>query len=182
MGGRGTFDSELTRRLKDVPNFQGVAAADELPDPSTMPPDSCFIANYSDRNMNGTHWVAFMHINNKRRPPEFFDSYGFPPGGENNILDTRAPFKHFMEAAAKQAGFGEDNYLYNKINMQCVDSDVCGEYCVFAILQQDLPQNPSTGAIRPQWKPVVNPKATCRQADLLIKKKAGVRPSGGKRR
>lgn len=181
MGGRGTFDSELQKRLEGVPNFEGVFAADELPDPGTLPKDSCFIANYSDREMNGTHWVAFLHINNKSRPPEFFDSYGFPPGGENSILETRAPFHNFMEAAAKEAGFG-DKFYYNKINMQCVDSDVCGEYCVFAILRQELPQNPATGAIRPQWKPVVNPKASCRQADLLIKKKAGVRPWSGKRR
>lgn len=177
MPGDGTTDVQLEQRLKGVPGFLGVYANDELPNPKEIPRDSCFIANYSAREEAGTHWVAFLHINAGSRPPEFFDSYGFPPGGENSLLNTRAPFQRFMESAAKGGKF-----YYNHVNLQCADSDVCGEYCAQAILTQELPEDPKTGKIRPEWRRLINLTGqTCKTADERVKKQVGVRRMHGRR-
>lgn len=149
----------------------GVFANDELPKLKDCPQDACFIANYSSRTQDGTHWVAFLHINAKHRPPEYFDSYGFPPGGENSLLNTNAPFQKFMQNASKGGKF-----YYNHVNMQCADSDVCGEYCAQAILTQELPEDPKTGKIRPEWKSLMNLTGqSCRTGDERVKKQVGVR-------
>jgi len=177
----GTTDRQIEQRLAGVKNFIGVFSADTLPDPSTVPYDSCLVSNYSDEARPGTHWVAILHLNNPRRKPEFFDSFGFGPDDNNSILKTHAQFQDYLQDASRKAGHNSQ-FLENRLNLQCSDSDVCGEYCCFAILSQELPENPSNGCLRPQWKKVVDKSQGCDVSDARVKRIVGMRGRQGSSR
>lgn len=172
MSNRGTTNEQLERKCRGVPGFLGVFSADNLP--RVVPPDASLIANYSNQSEPGTHWIAILHLNDRSRQPEFFDSFGFPPDGENVILGTTAKFDKYMKYMSVRAGAG-GKYLYNKLNMQCSRADVCGEYAAWAIQKQTLPENMRTGAIKPEWKQILNLTTTCQQSDELVKRRVGIR-------
>ena len=98
-----------------APLIQGVFPSDKLPVINTYP--ASLIANTDPHDKPGTHWVA-MYFESPHES-EFFDSYGFPP--ETYNMDT------FI---LRQATY------YNDKPLQGLDSDVCGDYCLFYLLHR----------------------------------------------
>lgn len=93
------------------PIFQGVYAANTLPRHVQLP--ALLVVNTDTSEREGTHWVA-MYISAFGRG-EFFDSFGFPP-----IIPQH---RHFMDNNCS-------SWTYNTVQLQGIDSSVCGEYCV----------------------------------------------------
>ena len=98
-----------------APLMQGVFPRDRLPVINTYP--AGLIANTDPHDQPGTHWVA-MYFESPRES-EFFDSYGFPP--ETYNMDTYI--------------LREVTY-YNDKPLQGLNSDVCGDYCLFYLIRR----------------------------------------------
>lgn len=96
----------------------GVFAADQLPLPSTFP--SGFIANTDNRLKEGRHWCSFYFQNSNT--VEYFDSYG-------------KPLNYFNSYFPKYASQFSTLVVNNK-QLQSVNSDVCGMYCLYFLLQR----------------------------------------------
>ena len=96
-------------------SFLGVFAADQIP--KTLPQNCCFIANTDPIAKEGTHWIAFLSKGSRQI---FFDSYGEKPF-----------FKRF------------DNWERSREDYQQQTSDVCGDYCLFALKRLSTLPEPS---------------------------------------
>lgn len=164
---RGTSDKQILQHLKDIDHFRGIYLCDELP--TDLPKNSWIISNYSKRGEEGTHWVAYGHLNDKTHPPLYFDSMGFGPDELNSILCTNSNHKKYIKEWCVKAGFKEDAYMTNRIDLQCISSDFCGEYVIKFIKDKCLPIT-SDGRISKKWSEYVNPTASCEQSDAIIKK------------
>ena len=154
-------------------NFAGVLSSDQLPEYDDLPIDGCLIANYSPHDEAGTHWVAMIHLKNTSRPPEYFDSFGFPPDGLDEVLNVKSHMMPYIQMCSKRAGF-HGQYRYSKLNLQCPDGDVCGEFACYCIIKQCLPQDKVTGKILPQWNrvPLDN---DCHRIDFFVKRFINIR-------
>ena len=89
--------------------FLGVFAQDKIPriDSSFSFP-LCFVSNTHPSTKPGEHWVAFYY--ESPASLEFFDSYALPP-----VI----------------YGFSVKPLRMNHSPIQSLDSDVCGQYCIF---------------------------------------------------
>jgi hypothetical protein len=93
----------------------GVYAADKLPRKFKKP--AAFIANTDNHDQAGTHWVAFFIPRHGK--PEYFDSYGMYTFIEGHL--------NFKSKVSK-------SWLHNKMCMQSLTSNVCGQYCLFFLI------------------------------------------------
>ena len=98
----------------------GILASDELPKQFNSFPIS-FIVNTDKRMDPGRHWVAFYI--SSRTEGEFFDSYGNPPSYYSNEFE-----KFFDRHGLKMT--------YNRKRLQGYDSSVCGQYCIYYLMQR----------------------------------------------
>lgn len=103
--------SALERTIHPPVHFLGVFPRDRLPSIHSYP--SCYVANTDDSSKPGTHWVAFYFENIYNK--EFFDSYGFTPS---------------------VYGFNISANIRNPIQLQSLTSTVCGQYCIFYLIQR----------------------------------------------
>lgn len=105
---------DIARAIQDLPNARtiGVFAADRIPQKIDLP--AAIIANTDEHYKPGQHWVA-MYINSSGRG-KYFDSYGVPPYSKHIIRSLRRNCK---------------KYICNSKSFQSIDSEVCGQYCVF---------------------------------------------------
>ena len=100
--------------------FQGVFPSNLLPETVAVYP-SAFVANVDPSNKPGSHWVAFYFT--KDQKGEFFDSYGQVP----SIYS--ADFTKFLHNNTKM-------WTHNKKELQAMNSNVCGQYCLYFILKR----------------------------------------------
>ena len=98
----------------------GIFASDELPKLLNSFPVS-FIVNTDKRMDPGRHWVAFYI--SSRTEGEFFDSYGNSPSYYSNEFE-----KFFDRHGLKMT--------YNQKRLQGYDSIVCGQYCIYYLMQR----------------------------------------------
>ena len=98
----------------------GIFAADELPKRLQSFPVA-FIANTDKRMDPGRHWVVFYV--SSRTKGEFFDSYGNSPSYYSNA------FQKFFDRNGLKL-------MYNDKRLQGYDSSVCGQYCVYYLMQR----------------------------------------------
>jgi hypothetical protein len=110
------YTSQIHRALMADPYvsqyFEGVFPCDLLPKKIGYP--CAVVANTDPVSEKGEHWVAY-HFDNSGQA-EYFDSYGFPPPEDSDLT-----------------AFLEDNcvkWKYNKVWLQGIDSNVCGQYCI----------------------------------------------------
>ncbi len=95
-------------------NLIGVYSKDKLPNEKRV---GSYIVNMQDEDDgNGTHWIAFIIFENAKCC--FFDSFGVH--APTDILDFLKPFKPIAT---------------NKRQIQHVDSDKCGYFCLAFIKQ-----------------------------------------------
>ena len=71
------------------------------------------VVNVDESNKPGSHWVA-IYVD-QDGSGVFFDSYGLPPSVSHHIDRLRR---------------NSTSYRWNIQQLQSVDSDVCGHYCV----------------------------------------------------
>jgi len=159
-----SYDYQIESYLKSkVPHFLGCFASDELP--KNPPYGSSLIVNYSKRDTAGTHWVAIHGLETNK--VTFFDSYGFRPDAEDIILSVHTNFTAYLKNHSTN-----NTYTYNELNLQDVESDVCGEYaCKF--LKDGLPMS-RTGVINKKWEKYVKSNDTHRN-DKWIKQEIMLR-------
>ena len=164
--------SQLTHYLRNNKRFGGVYSSDLLPDPQTLPHDGCIIVNYSASDEGpGSHWAAVIHINNPQEVPAWFDSFGLDIDSTAEILHLqhKPDFRGWIENASRLAGH-DGKFDQNKLELQCVESTVCGQWCILCIRLNTLPMN-EQGKIRAQWKPFVHWKnGACHMNEKALRK------------
>lgn len=101
-------------------NVCGVFAADEIPQNTNTFPFA-FIVNTDPKRQPGRHWLAFYI--SSRTAGEFFDSFGNPPEYYFNHS------KEFFNAKSFKLEF-------NIKRLQSNESKVCGQYCLFYLLNR----------------------------------------------
>lgn len=162
-----SFDFQLERYVKKNAraglNFLGVFAHDLLP---THPPyGSCLIANYSNSNQQGTHWVALLDIGTKN--PKYFDSYGFDPDDLRLLLSRQSSFTKYLKIHTERGG----KVHYNEFELQALEANTCGEYAVKAVLDGQPSLN---GIINPKWTKYVS-SDNSKLNDQMIRKEIQLR-------
>lgn len=95
--------------------FCGVLPFNKLPIKKIKKPCS-FIINSHDSTLPGEHWFAIYVP--RRGKIEYFDSYGLKPTNDFVLAFIKA---------------NKLPYIYNEKNIQAINSNTCGKYCVFYI-------------------------------------------------
>ena len=115
--GRGLFDHEIQKIMKNVPSFAGVIAADEIKDIPAKDTVS-FVMNLDPRSKQGSHWVAVYIDAKKDQSVEYFDSFGVPASNR---------FKKDIKILVDKI---DPDYMLkfksNHIKHQDVSTDTCG--------------------------------------------------------
>lgn len=75
------------------------------------------VINTHPKRYPGEHWLAVFF--DSKDSCDFFDSFGFPP----KYYDLEKYINRFSK-----------NYMFNRIQLQSNDSDLCGYYCIQFIL------------------------------------------------
>ena len=101
---------DIERALKHVRDFDGVFAADELPDKPRL-----LVANTDPASRPGRHWVCICVENGRG---EYFDSFGRPP---------TVDFERYMDGHCS-------SWTFNRRQLQSVISRFCGHYCIYYCL------------------------------------------------
>jgi len=101
-------------------SFQGVFPSNMLPDETKRYP-AAFVANVDPSKQPGSHWCAFYFTRDKRG--EFFDSYGQEP------QEYTQAFQDFLNRNSIV-------WTYNHRCLQSLDSNVCGHYCLYYLLNR----------------------------------------------
>jgi hypothetical protein len=108
----------LSRDPYTAKYYLGVFPCDKIPAIEQFP--SAMVINTDKHDEKGTHWLAIYIQSNYTL--EFFDSYGLPP--EAYGKDITKFLKKYP------------NIRWNKIVMQSLTSNVCGQYCIYFILRR----------------------------------------------
>ena len=110
-----------THQLRDVltrdlgPSFGGVYPRDLLPE--ILPHGKAIVVNTDPHDQPGAHWVC-LYVTSP--VVEYFDSYGLPP--------LHRDIQDFI----RRHGEGIHNpHVYQDLN-----TDVCGQYCVYYLHQR----------------------------------------------
>jgi hypothetical protein len=98
--------------------FTGVFPSDKAPHITQFP--TTLVLNTDKHDEKGAHWLAIYIQDNST--VEFFYSYGLPPETYGKDI-TRFVNKY-------------PNIRWNKIVMQSLTSNVCGQYCIYFILRR----------------------------------------------
>lgn len=105
---RALTNLDIVKYTRDIPYFRGVYMRDTLPKkPRRI---ECAILNLDTSDNPGTHWVAYVKLNNYC---EYFDSFG----------NLRPPLEltHYLN------GF---SIIYNYDKFQSYNSVNCGHLCI----------------------------------------------------
>ena len=97
---------------------------------------NCFIINYDRHDQKGSHWVCVI-VEPYARAIEYFDSFGLPPDGGDEILGEKTHFKDFINNIKNHF---HSKFKYNKKQMQDINDDECGEYCAL-VCNYGMPVN-----------------------------------------
>ena len=110
---------EIAFVLKNYPmyTFKDVCARNRLPRRTNVP--CTLVANTDPDDRKGQHWIA-MYIDKDRRG-EYYDPYGIPP--------FHSVFVNFLN---KQCVV----WTYNPIQVQHMNSLVCGQHCIYYLIQR----------------------------------------------
>lgn len=106
-----TFQLRRCGRKSDLKNFLGVFPADLIPK-RNLNGTCSLIANTDPQDRPGQHWVAIIFVDGKGT---FFDSYGMKPSEHN-------PSWRYLDGLKR-----------NNVCFQQDTSDVCGDYCLYAL-------------------------------------------------
>jgi len=161
-----TTNFQLENYLRNEKGFLGVFPSDKLP--KYPPSGSSLIANYSKSGERGSHWVAMRGLNSIHT--EYFDSYGFQADDDDLLLGETTNFENYLKNNSING-----KYTTNKIELQSLNSDVCGEYSAWFI-KNGLPElfYNNKVIINPKWREFIKQNNSYMN-DKLIKKIVGIR-------
>ena len=122
---KGLSSSKINCILADQPNFLGCFADDDLRHIAVQSYPAFLIVNLDKSSGTGSHWVC-LRID--RRTIEIFDPLGF-----NIRLWPQKPFYllNFLH------NFSFSRKLVFSVQIQPINSFLCGFYCVYYILMRD---------------------------------------------
>lgn len=106
---------EVNEILKPIPGFIGTFPKDEIPD---LKPGSSIVVNLHDSFQPGSHWVC-SYMDKDGINGYFFDSYGL----------------YGPEKLIKKMKDVTSNIFYNHITYQHEDSELCGYFCAWFIIE-----------------------------------------------
>lgn len=107
------IDCDVKMNVKII----GTYSADNIPNkPHTLP--FGFIVNTDPHNLPGQHWIAFYA--DEHGVLEAFDSFGISPSKYSPCM------KQFMKTF--------NNVVVNNKRVQSLESNVCGQYCLFYLM------------------------------------------------
>ena len=111
----GQLNSILSRALSSA--FAGVYARDRIPQ-RLRPYEKAMVINTDPHDKPGAHWVCVYSV-----PPvvEYFDSYGMKPY-----------FPEILNFIERQ----QAHPVWNPYTYQALNTTVCGQYCVYFLLQR----------------------------------------------
>ena len=157
---------QLEHYLRNEKGFLGVYPSDKLP--KNPPSGSSLIANYSKAGERGSHWVAMSGLNTIHT--EYFDSYGFEADDDDLLLGETTSFENYLKNNSING-----KYTTNKIELQSLNSDVCGEYAAWFI-KYGLPElyYNNKVIVNPKWRDFIKQNNSYMN-DKLIKKLVGIR-------
>ena len=107
---------EIDRVLAKVPGFLGAHAFNELP--AKPSGDYSIVVNTNAKE--GEHWLAIVRKNGKNY---FLDSFG-------RSLESELFSEEFRKTLRSYVG---GRMIYSSKWLQSLDSNTCGEYCVYFI-------------------------------------------------
>ena len=111
-----------TQQLRDVlkrdlgPVFGGVYPRDVIPE--LLPHHKAIVVNTDPHDRPGAHWVC-LYLSSPT--VEYFDSYGLPP--------THKDIQDFIQRHG-------ETWTHNTHCYQDLNTDVCGQYCVYFLHQR----------------------------------------------
>ena len=111
-------------------NFLGVFAADKIP--HFIPPFCCFIMNTDRQGLEGEHWVCIFC---KGGMKFYFDSY------DGNEIYGNENWRQFLSK----------EWNRNNIVLQQLDSDVCGDYCIYFLKKMSCMETPSLEFLKKEF-------------------------------
>lgn len=97
--------------------FMGVFSSNQLPKYS--PKSFGLIVNYDTHNLPGSHWMAIISRDGEGY---YFDPFGYDPP-----LNITSWLNHHF-----------DNWSYNKRQVQAIDSNYCGYFCLHFLFSAKL--------------------------------------------
>jgi len=106
----------MQHHIRKCTLFRGVYAADELKKIKVVP--GIYIINCDTSNLPGSHWICIYF--SPLMQGYYFDSYGIPPYIPQH--------KYFLIKNSKHC------WKYNKVELQSLDSSVCGHYCCLFVM------------------------------------------------
>ena len=115
----------LNNVCKYLKNYQGTFSCDAINKPNLNINISTYIFNLSKLNEKGTHLVA-IQINLKDKKVIYFDSFGLPC--------TNKDILSFIFSV-------NNKYVYNSIQIQHLNSNYCGMYCLAFVMHHDSTSN-----------------------------------------
>ena len=110
---------ELNKYLRNVPNFKGCFAHDEL-DNKNIDDDSIYICNYDNLGEVGSHWILILNGVNDTSTCIYVDSFGLTPS--KRMLN-------FMKRK------NDNTPIMSNHTTQHTDSQACGYYCMYYIFE-----------------------------------------------
>lgn len=109
--------------LEGIPNFNDVFSHDELP--KYIKQNESGVINLDLSTGPGTHWVCYYN-DPKLNYVEYIDSFGVPPD-DRTLRFLRTSMKYVR---------------YNDSQLQHIDSQRCGWYCVHYIRERSKGKSP----------------------------------------
>jgi len=161
-----TTNFQLEHYLRNERGFLGCFPSNKLP--KNPPIGSSLIANYSKAGERGSHWVGMRGLNTNNC--EYLDSYGFEPDDDDLLLGETTNFEEYLKNNSVNK-----KYTTNKIELQSLNSDVCGEFTAWFV-KWGLPELFYNGKVivNPRWRPFIKQNNSYMN-DKLIKKVVGIR-------
>lgn len=146
-----------------VKAWRGVWSWDEAPTPY-RPADFCVILNLAptDSKSGGTHWVACRV---RGAVAEYFDSYGQRPDSSIEARLMGHPGDPPSNIRGWLDSMGVTTVHYNKMDLQGLTTDVCGEYACWFALHGQPKNNPKAWG----WVSPVNPAHNDRMIKRLVR-------------
>ena len=123
---------ETDKKSKHI--FKGVYARDQfsnLPDLVSLShrsqPVSLYVCNLDNSNEPGSHWIV-VDFNNYSGKVMYFDPYGFAPMHDDIFLKLSSE---------------STDLVWNNVQLQEVNTTVCGQYCTIYCLLRARKSTPS---------------------------------------
>lgn len=113
--------NDLSQMCTPNKNFT-VLPADHLPKKKIKIRPFNLVINTDESFKPGEHWISIHLPKNRKEHCEYFDSFGLPA--------INPYFIDFLNTNCKQ-------YVYNPIQIQSDDSNLCGEYCVMFLHERN---------------------------------------------